>query len=70
MPLPRGGQDGVVGSDSGRIGSLHKSAHGLWRIAQGGVKYAEAANLYKSVLGPDVSVYCMVVPLGIGILYS
>lgn len=30
---------------------------------KGGVKYAEAANLYKSVLGPDVSVYCMVVPL-------
>lgn len=31
--------------------------------SKGGVKYAEAANLYKSVLGPDVSVYCMVVPL-------
>lgn len=31
--------------------------------AKGGVKYAEAANLYKSVLGPDVSVYCMVIPL-------
>lgn len=31
--------------------------------AKAGVKYAEAANLYKSVLGTDVSVYCMVVPL-------
>lgn len=31
--------------------------------SKGGVKYAEAANLYKAVLGPDVSVYCMVVPL-------
>lgn len=29
----------------------------------GGVKYAEAANLYKSTLGPDVNVYCMVIPL-------
>lgn len=29
----------------------------------GGVRYAEAANLYKSTLGPDVNVYCMVIPL-------
>ncbi|MDE5627422.1 MAG: hypothetical protein K2I58_05635, partial [Candidatus Amulumruptor sp.] len=29
----------------------------------GGVKYADAANLYKSTLGPDVRVYCMVIPL-------
>lgn len=31
--------------------------------AKGGVRYAEAANLYKSTLGPDVNVYCMVLPL-------
>lgn len=31
--------------------------------AKGGVRYAEAANLYKSVLGSDVNVYCMVIPL-------
>lgn len=31
--------------------------------ADGGSRYAEAANLYKSVLGADVNVYCMVIPL-------
>lgn len=29
---------------------------------KGGKKYAETANLYHKTLGPDVTVYCMVIP--------
>jgi len=33
--------------------------------SKGGVKYAESANQYKKVFGPNVNVYCMVIPTAV-----
>lgn len=48
----------VVGSDSNT-----RALMAFGGKPTGGTAYAEAANLYKSTLGPDVKVYCMVIPL-------
>ncbi len=48
----------VVGSDSNT-----RALMAFGGSPAGGVSYAEAANLYHSTLGPDVKVYCMVLPL-------
>lgn len=48
----------VVGSDSNT-----RALMAFGGSPTGGTAYAEAANLYKSTLGPDVKIYCMVIPL-------
>lgn len=51
----------VITGDPGKVRAL--MAYG--GEAKGGKSYAEMANLYKKTFGPDVNVYCMVVPTAI-----